>query len=117
MSVVMLSISLVLGRWLGLIPNETERVIDLVVWPSAVCFGGYVAARIGKTTGWTNSLVVGLIAEFILYSQLPKERVDQTLLDPLLDIIKGPGAHWRVLVQLALTIPVAILGGVIWEKT
>ncbi|HBI44530.1 MAG TPA: hypothetical protein DDY78_17015 [Planctomycetales bacterium] len=117
MAVISLSISLVFNRWLGVISNETERVIILVVWLFAVCLGGYVAARLGKTTGWANSLLVGLLAEFLVYSQIPKGGLDQTLLDPFLAIMNDPGAHWRVLVELALTIPVAILGGIIWEKT
>jgi putative membrane protein (TIGR04086 family) len=119
MAVVPVSISLVLNKWLGLISNETERVMIVFIWFLAVCLGGYVAARLGKTTGWTNSLIVGLIAEFLVYSHVPKDpgRTHPTSLDPLLDIINDPGAHWPILVELALTIPVAILGGVIWEKT
>ena len=115
-----LSISLVLNNWLGLISNETERVLTLFIWLFAICLGGYVAARLGKTTGWTNSLVVGVLAEFFVFTRLPKGEPDQpfrTSLDPFLDIVKDPGAHWRLLLLLGLTIPVAILGGVIWAKT
>ena len=117
MAVVPLSISLVLNRWLGLLSNEAERVMTLVVWLFAVGLGGYVAARLGKNTGWTNSLMVGLIAELVLFSRVLKGRPDQSLFDPLFDIMNDPGAHWLVLVELALTIPVAILGGIIWQKT
>ena len=62
MVVFPLLISLVLNSWLGLISVDTERVLILFVWLIAVCLGGYVAARLGRTTGWTNSLVVGVIA-------------------------------------------------------
>jgi putative membrane protein (TIGR04086 family) len=117
MVVVPLSISLVLNRWLGPISHETERVVFLVSLLVAVCLGGYVAARLGKNTGWTNSLMVGLIAELVVFSRVLMGRPDQSLFDPLFDIMNDPGAHWRVLVELALTIPVAILGGVIWQKT
>ena len=118
MVVLALSMSLVLNNWLGLISNETERVLILLVWLFAICLGGYVAARLGKTTGWTNSLVVGLLAEIFLVARLPTgTRPDRTFLDPLLELMENPGAHWPRLVALALTIPAAILGGVIWEKT
>ena len=109
-----------LNNWLGLISNETTGVLTLFLWLFAICFGGYVAARLGKTTGWTNSLVVGVLAEFFVFSRLPKGEPDQpfrTSLDPFLDIVKDPGTHWRLLLLLGLTIPVAILGGVIWAKT
>jgi hypothetical protein len=118
MVVVPLSISLVLNRWLGLISPETEPVVFLVSLLVAVCLGGYVAARLGKNTGWTNSLMVGLIAELVLFSRVLRGGPGQlTLLDPLFDIMNDPGAHWPVLVELALTIPVAILGGIIWQMT
>ena len=118
MFVLPLSISLVLNNWLGLISSETERVLILLVWLFAICLGGYVAARLGKTTGWTNSLVVGLLAEIFVAGRLPRgTRADRTLLDPLLEMMEDPGAHWPSLIQLALTIPAAILGGIIWDKT
>jgi putative membrane protein (TIGR04086 family) len=117
MAVVPVSISLVFNRWLGLISNETERVMIVVVWLFAVCLGGYVAARLGKNTGWTNFLMVGLIAELVVFSRVAKGRPDRSFFDPLFDIMNDPGAHWLVLVELALTIPVAMLGGFIWQKT
>ncbi|MFM7115110.1 MAG: hypothetical protein ACKO0N_00600 [Planctomycetota bacterium] len=111
-----LSISLVCIDWLGLISGETQRVLNLFIYLSAICLGGYVAARLGKTTGWTNSLVVGLLAELFLASRLPNEGPDELFVD-LKKVMNDPGAHWRPLVGLALTIPAAILGGVIWQKT
>jgi hypothetical protein len=51
-----------------------------------------------------------------MFSRVLKGRPDQ-LFDPLFDIMNDPGAHWLFLVELALTIPVAILGGIIWQKT
>ena len=117
MVVVSLAISLVLNQWLGLISTETERVLLVFVWLFAVSVGGYVAARLGKTTGWTNSLVVGLLAEFFMFARLPKGPTDLSLWDPVLEMIEDPSTHWPRLVGLGLTIPVAILGGIIWQKT
>jgi hypothetical protein len=117
MFVFTLSIFIVQNSWLGLISNETERVVVLFAGFFAICLGGYMAARLGKTTGWTNSLVVGLLAEFFLAARLLSKEPDKSFLHPLLELMNDPGAHWRPLVQLALTIPAAILGGVIWEKT
>jgi hypothetical protein len=112
-----LLISGVFTRWLGLISIETERVLILLVWLFAICLGGYVAARLGKTTGWTNSLVVGVLAVFFVVARLPRGGADKDFFDPFLEMMKDPVAHWRHLVYLALTIPAAVLGGVIWEKT
>src|SRR6185295_15598167 len=117
MVVFPLLISAVFTSWLGLISIETERVIIGVMWLLAVGLGGYAAARLGKTTGWNNSLVVGLLAEFFLAARLPRGGADKDFFDPFLEMINDPGAHWRSLAALALTIPAAILGGVIWEKT
>ena len=105
MTVLMLSISLVLNEWLKLISNDTERVIGLFVWIFAICVGGYFAARQGRTTGWTNSLVVGLLAVFFVVARLPTDGADKGYFEPFLDMIKDPGANWRHLAQLALTIP------------
>ncbi len=117
MVVVHLSILLVFNRWLGLISPEAEPVVFLVSFLVAVSLSGYVAARLGKNTGWTNSLMVGLIAELVLFSRVVNGRPGQGFLDPLFDIANHPGLHWPVLVELALTIPVAILGGIIWQMT
>jgi len=116
--VLMLSISLVFTNWLALISNETEQVVQLFIWCFAVCLGGYYAARRGKPTGWINSLAVGVLAELYVLAPLLEGKPGRGgLAGSLLDIINDPGAHWRRLLLLGLTIPVAILGGVIWEKT
>jgi len=116
-AVFQLSISLVCIDWLGLISGETQRVLDLFIWLSGICLGGYVAARLGKTTGWTNSLVVGLLAEFFVVRRLPNVGPDELFVVQLKKMMNDPDTHWRPLIQLALTIPAAILGGVIWQKT
>ncbi len=117
MVVFPLLISGVLTNWLGLISIQTERVLILLIWLLAICLGGYVAARLGKTTGWTNALVVGLLAELFVIARLPTGGPEKDFFDPFREMMKDPGANWRPLVQLALTIPAAILGGLIWEKT
>jgi len=117
MVVFPLLISGVLTSWLGVISIETERVLILLIRLLAICLGGYVAARLGKTTGWTNSLVVGVLAEFFVISRLPRGGADKDFLEPFLEMMNDPAAHWRQLVYLVLTIPAAVLGGVIWEKT
>jgi len=115
--VLMLSISLVLSEWLQLISTDTERIIALFVWLFAICVGGYVAARQGRTTGWTNSLVVGVFGVLFMAAQLANRVPNKTYWDAFLEVMSDPGAHWRVFVALALTIPVAVLGGIVWEKT
>ena len=109
---------LVLYWWTGLrMSFETDRVVFGLLWYLAVGLGGYFAARFGKTTGWTNSLMVGLLADLYLIGKQTKSGPGQMLLEPFLEMIEDPGAHWPRLVQLALTIPIAILGGFIWQAT
>ena len=110
MMVLMLSISLVFNEWLKLISNDTERIIGLFVWLFAICVGGYFAARQGRTTGWSNSLAVGVLAELFVAARLS----DGT---SFLEMMDDPGPNWRRLVALGLTIPAAIVGGIVWEKT
>lgn len=104
----------VLIKWLGVISIETERVLILLIWLLAICLGGYVSARLGKTTGWTNSLVVGLLAEFFM---IPSGVGEKDFFEPFLEMMNDPVTHWRQLVIVVLTIPAAVLGGVIWQKT
>jgi hypothetical protein len=108
--VLVFTISLVLTQWLELISGETERIIKLPVWLFAVWYGGYFAARRGRTTGWTNSLVVGVLAEVYLAARIQKRT-------SLLEMMDDPGSNWLPFAALGLTIPAAIMGGIVWEKT
>ena len=74
---------------------------------------GYVAARRGRTTGWTNSLVVGVFAEIFVAGELNHDEISQMLAE----ITKDPAAHWVALVQLICTIPAALIGGIVWQGT
>ena len=89
MAVLILLISLVLFEWLELISYKTERISGVFIWLFAICLGGYFAARLGKTTGWTNSLVVGVFAELFVVAVALGERdagndVNPTSLGPFL---------------------------------
>jgi len=120
MFVLMLSISLFFTSWLGVLSSDSERLVGLFVWLLAICLGGYYAARRGQPAGWRNSLAVGVLAELFVFARLTKQHddiVSPTLFGTLFELINDPGANWRPLISLALTIPVAILGGVIWAKT
>jgi hypothetical protein len=102
-----------------------------VMWSAALCFGGYVAARLGRTTGWTNSLVVGLFAVIFLLARLldqliepdwPLEkplaywgRLPGRLFDHLIEMLQEPLVHWVQLAALVLAIPAAVLGGFLWQ--
>ena len=110
MFVLMPFIALVLNEWLELISNETAGIIKLLAWFVAISIGGYCAARQGKTTGWTNALVVGLLAEWYMAARLLKGT-------SLLEMMDDAGPNWSRLVALALTIPAAIVGGILWENS
>ena len=85
-------VSLVLNNWLGRISNETERVLIFVVYFLGICVGGYVAAPLGKTTGWTNSLVVGLLAEICVAGSLfQRTKPDATYFSPFMEMMNDPG--------------------------
>ena len=110
MFVLVLSISMVLYTWLELISLETVQISKLLVWFFAISVGGYYAARRGKTTGWTNSLVVGLLAELYLAARLLKGT-------SLVEMMDDAGPNMSRLVALALTIPAAVVGGILWENS
>ena len=116
-SMLMLSISLVLNVWLNLISSDTERTIGVFIWLFGIGVGGYVAARQGRSTGWSNSLVVGVPALLYVAARLPNGGPLQTYWAPFLEIMNDPGAHWRVLAAMVLSLPVAVLGGIAWQKT
>lgn len=61
-----------LGRtkWLELIPVNAQQGLVPLMWFLALFFGGYHAARLGRTTGWSNSLIVGIFAESFLFASL-----------------------------------------------
>jgi len=90
--------------------NNNPLVFWLFIWLFVICLGGYVAARRGKTTGWTNSLVVGLLAELYVASQLLQGT-------SLLEMMEEAGPNWARLTALALTIPAAVVGGILWEES
>ena len=106
-TMVTIVFSFVFTHWLGWITVETERVVALFIWLASIGFGGYWAARRSQSTGWPNSLVVGLLAEWFVAARILKGTTLVALMDE-------PGPNWRRLVALALTVPVALLGGLIW---
>lgn len=106
-TVVTIVFALVFTTWLGWVTVETERVVALVVWLASIGFGGYWAARWSKSTAWPNSLTAGLLAEWYVAARI----LNETTLVALLD---EPGPNWRRLMALALTVPVALIGGLIW---
>lgn len=50
----------------GLVTVESERIVTLFIWLASIGFGGYWAAPRSQSKGWPNSLVVGLLAEWIV---------------------------------------------------
>ena len=123
---------------LELIPVSSQ-LLGQLMWFAALCFGGYYAAQLGRTTGWTNSLIVGMFAEsFLLANLLDKlikpdwpeftpflaifekplaywGRLPGRLSDELIEMLKEPLVHWVQLAGLFFAIPVAVLGGVLWQ--
>jgi len=96
------------------------EIYSLLVWHIAICVGGYFAARRGRTTGWTNSLAVGVLAEVYLAVKLldiEEGGLPAELGSTLRRVVDAPSQYWRLLVKLVLTIPAAILGGIIWQKS
>ena len=65
-----------LNEWLSpfsINHSVNYTILFLLTCLLVLCFGGYHAARLGRTTGWTNSLVVGMFAESFLLARLLDE--------------------------------------------
>ena len=83
---------------LELIPVSAQQRLVPLMWFPALCFGGYYAAQLGRTTGWTNSLIVGMFAESFLLANLLDKLIKpdwpEFTPSPLLAIFEKPLAYW-----------------------
>ena len=105
------------AKWHDFLSVDVRRGVLVLMWFFAVCLGGHVAARRGRTTGWTNSLVVGVFAEILIAARLLSRFDDQFFSDAFVKIINDPEAYWVPLVGLVFTIPAALVGGLVWQRS
>lgn len=110
MFALMLVVSFVLARALQWIDPAQERTIVYFNWLIGLVVGGYVAARRGRTTGWSNSLVVGVFAQLVLVGQLT-DGAGMGEWEKFQDLLDSPKTEWPKLMAIVLTIPAALLGG------
>lgn len=103
---------------------QIDHVLDLLtlgqrrgvlsgIWAIAMGVGGYVAARRGRTTGWSNALVVGIFGLLFALGQL---ETNVGLGETLERAWREPGAHWPQLSAVVVTLPSALLGGLLWSR-
>jgi hypothetical protein len=142
-AVLMASFSLGLTNWLDLIPVKAKNGLGMLMWFLCLCLGGYVAARLGRTTGWTNSLIVGIFYVIFLLTMLLDNlikpdwpeftpnpllpifekplaywgRLPVRLFDHLIEMLQEPLTNWGQLAGLFFAIPAAVLGGFLWQRS
>ncbi len=97
----------------GWLDPEYQSLLFYFEWLLATAVGGYVAARRGKKTGWTNSLLVGIFAQFVIVGQVVDK---QDMLAALSDLLVDPSESWPKLMAILLTIPAAVAGGLAWSR-
>jgi hypothetical protein len=98
---------------LALVAPEGQWRLVYFNWLIGIAVGGYVAARRGKTTGWSNSLLVGVFAQLVIVAQVIDER---DLLAGLRELLIDPSESWPKLMAILLTIPAALAGGLAWSR-
>ncbi|MCS7468870.1 TIGR04086 family membrane protein [Stieleria sp. ICT_E10.1] len=113
MFALMLFVSFILADTFGWIGSKGEWRLVYFNWLIGTAVGGYVAARRGKTTGWSNSLLVGIVAQLVIVAQLTDPGDIQSGLRKLL---AEPSESWPQLMALVLTIPAAVAGGLVWSR-
>lgn len=116
MVLVMILLSLIFTEWLELLTADTERAIQVAVWLAAVGIGGYVSSRRSIHSGVRTALWVGTVATLFIMIRLPEPVEGGDWMDQFRALFQGPRQHWRHLVGLALTIPSALLGGLIAQR-
>ncbi|MCM2372326.1 YrzE family protein [Aporhodopirellula aestuarii] len=114
MFALMMFVAFVLGKMLGWIDVEGQQTLGYLNWLIGIAVGGYVAGRRGKTTGWSNSLLVGIFAQIMIVAQIidPKD-----MFAGLHELLADPSDSWPKLTAIILTIPAALAGGLIWSQS
>jgi hypothetical protein len=91
---------------------DVQNAIQLVLWLFGIAIGGFVAARRSRNDSYKAPLYVGLLATFFVAARLPHQDHGAAT-DALVAVLKNPPANWRHIVGLTLTVPAALLGGLI----
>ncbi len=79
-------------------------------WLISVAIGGFFACRQGKPTAWTNCLVFAVLTEIFVVSVIPEANEGLAQMHPNADV------QWHYPTMLVLTIPAALLGGILWTR-
>jgi hypothetical protein len=117
MVVGMLLISLIFSELLGWLGVKGEKAVSLGIWLVAICAGGYVAVRRNRTKSFRSALWVGAIATVLILARLPEPREGALFTEQLENVFLHPGAHWRHVLGIVLTIPAALLGWILARRS
>lgn len=83
-------------------------------WLTAVCAGGVFACRQAKISPWLNCTIFAVLLELLVATQIPDANRTLSELYPNAD----PAAiRWHYPTMIALTIPAALAGSLIWVFT
>ena len=105
--------NLQIHHWLDALSLGQRRGMLSGMWVIAMIVGGYVAARRGRTTGWSNALVVGIFGLLFALGQLGE---NVRLAEVLERAWREPGAHWSQPASIVVTVPAAVQGGLMWSR-
>ena len=83
-------------------------------WLIAVSVGGYFACRQAKTSPWVNWAIFAVLLELLVVGEIPTANKSLSELYPNAD---PATVQWHYRTMLMLTIPAALLGGVLWARS
>ena len=92
--------------------TDAQNAIQRALWLFGILIGGFVAARRSTNGSYKAPLYLGLLATFFIVVRLPHQDHDDAT-DALFVVLKNPAANWRHFVGLTLTVPTALLGGLV----
>lgn len=115
-AVVTFCLAISVAYWERLFPTFVTNAMPYLIWMAALVLGGYAAswkAAFGGTRRrkWSSALTVGILTEILILAIHLQSRTTSSR--GMFDL----STTWHAIALALVTIPAALLGGLIWEKT
>ncbi|WP_442511833.1 hypothetical protein SH528x_003579 [Novipirellula sp. SH528] len=113
---ITLCLAMSVAYWERLLPVFVTNAMPHLVWIAALVLGGYAASWKAAFAGahtrkWSSALTVGMLTEVLILLIHFHQRTMNSR--GMFDL----STTWHAIAYALVTIPAALLGGLIWEKT